>query len=93
MNRIEGGIKQPTRNKIDWQNKNYTNYDILDKEIRRVFDVCHSCRRCFNLCDSFPNLFDIIDESPTGELNSVSSKSFPSVVDSILFSNKKFVLC
>ena len=82
MKNIEGGIQRPTRYKIDWQSKDYTNSNILDKEMRRVFDVCHSCRRCFNLCDSFPNLFDIIDESPTGELDSVSSNSFASVVDS-----------
>ena len=82
MKNIEGGIQSPTRHKIEWQSKDYTNSNILDQEMRRVFDVCHSCRRCFNLCDSFPNLFDIIDESSTGELDSVSSKSFSSVVDS-----------
>ena len=41
----------------------------LDKELERVFDICHGCRRCFNLCNSFPTLFDLIDESKTGELD------------------------
>jgi glycerol-3-phosphate dehydrogenase subunit C len=53
----------------------------LDDELRRVFDICHTCRRCFNLCDSFPTLFDLIDESETMELDSVDSPDFKSVID------------
>ena len=30
----------------------------IDAELRRVFDVCHTCRMCFNYCPSFPSLFD-----------------------------------
>ena len=33
----------------------------LDKEIERVFDICHGCRLCFNLCPSFPALFSAVD--------------------------------
>jgi glycerol-3-phosphate dehydrogenase subunit C len=33
----------------------------LDKEIERVFDICHGCRLCFNLCPSFPALFAAVD--------------------------------
>lgn len=33
----------------------------LDLELRRVFDICHSCRLCLSLCPSFPALFDAID--------------------------------
>ena len=43
----------------------------LEKEMERVFDICHGCRRCFNLCDSFPRLFDLIDNGPTGEVDGV----------------------
>ena len=82
MRNIEGGIERPIRHKVDWQSSSFTDHILLDKEMRRVFDVCHSCRRCFNLCDSFPKLFDIIDESETGELDSVNSGSFSKVVDS-----------
>ena len=35
----------------------------LDKEVERVFDICHGCRLCFNLCPSFPALFDAIDRN------------------------------
>jgi glycerol-3-phosphate dehydrogenase subunit C len=39
----------------------YWERDKLDKEIERVFDICHGCRLCFNLCPSFPALFEAVD--------------------------------
>jgi glycerol-3-phosphate dehydrogenase subunit C len=77
----EGSSEAPTRHPIDWQDPAYTDLDALDAEMRRVGDICHTCRRCFNLCGSFPRLFDLIDESETGELDSVASSDFKSVVD------------
>ena len=56
-------MEAPKRNILNWKNKDFNDLENLDKETRRVFDICHGCRRCFNLCDSFPKLFDIIDES------------------------------
>ncbi|MDR3535553.1 MAG: heterodisulfide reductase-related iron-sulfur binding cluster, partial [Acetobacteraceae bacterium] len=53
----------------------------IDKELRRVFDVCHTCRRCFNLCESFPRLFELIDTAPSEELDSVDSAGFKPVID------------
>ncbi len=35
----------------------------LDKEIERVFDICHGCRLCFNMCPSFPELFGAVDRN------------------------------
>ena len=77
----EGGLEAPVRHPINWQDPDFTDPDKIDAELRRVFDICHSCRRCFNLCNSFPTLFDLIDESPTGELDSVASADFKKVVD------------
>ena len=77
----EGGLEAPTRHALDWRNPAFYDADALDLELRRVFDICHTCRRCFNLCDSFPRLFDLIDESDTGELDSVASLGFKSVID------------
>ncbi|TDI62225.1 MAG: glycerol-3-phosphate dehydrogenase [Alphaproteobacteria bacterium] len=77
----EGSLEAPVRHPLDWQNPDFYDNDALDDELRRVFDICHTCRRCFNLCDSFPTLFDLIDESPTMELDSVDSAGFKSVVD------------
>jgi glycerol-3-phosphate dehydrogenase subunit C len=77
----EGSLDAPTRHPIAWQDPDYTDAAQLDAEMRRQFDVCHTCRRCFNLCDSFPRLFDVIDESSTGELDSVDSAALKPVVD------------
>ncbi|MCG8494409.1 MAG: hypothetical protein MI743_22560 [Sneathiellales bacterium] len=77
----EGSLDAPIRHPIDWNNPDFYDEELLDKELRRVFDICHGCRRCFNLCDSFPRLFDLIDDSDTEELDSVSSADFKSVVD------------
>ena len=56
--------------------KDFYDEDKLEKEMRRVFDVCHGCRACFNLCNSFPTLFDMVDKSPSQELDSVPSTEF-----------------
>lgn len=77
----EGSLEAPTRHALDWHNPEFYDPDRLDDELRRVFDICHTCRRCFNLCDSFPRLFDLIDESDTGELDSVQSIDFKPVID------------
>ena len=67
----EGSLEAPTRHALDWQNPWFWDEAALEKEMERVFDICHGCRRCFNLCDSFPRLFDLIDNGPTGELDGV----------------------
>src|SRR6476469_9111842 len=77
----EGSLDAPTRHPIAWQDQEFTDPSAVEKELERVFDICHGCRRCFNLCDSFPRLFDLIDESPTQELDGVEPKEFKSVVD------------
>jgi glycerol-3-phosphate dehydrogenase subunit C len=33
----------------------------VEKELRRVTDICHSCRRCYDLCPSFDVLFRALD--------------------------------
>jgi glycerol-3-phosphate dehydrogenase subunit C len=77
----EGSLESPTRHPLDWQDDDFYDQDKLDIELRRQFDVCHGCRRCFNLCDSFPKLFDLIDQSPSGELDQVTSEGFSPVAD------------
>ena len=77
----EGSLEAPTRHPIDWRNPAFYDQAALDKELERVFDICHGCRRCFSLCNSFPTLFDAIDESPTMELDGVDKKVYWDVVD------------
>ncbi len=39
----EGGLDAPTRHPIDWKNPEYFNEDLLYKEQKRVFNICHGC--------------------------------------------------
>src|SRR5579864_5332733 len=77
----EGSLEAPTRHALDWENPDFNDRAKIDAEMHRIFEICHGCRRCFNLCDSFPRLFDLVDNSKTGELDSVASADFASVVD------------
>ena len=77
----EGGLRAPVRKSLEIDNDRFWNSEDLDKELRRQFDVCHSCRRCFNLCDSFPKLFDLVDETPTGDVHTVDEDKFWQVID------------
>ncbi|MFO1103821.1 MAG: heterodisulfide reductase-related iron-sulfur binding cluster [Methylocystis sp.] len=77
----EGSLEAPIRHPLDWRSADFYDEAKLDAEMRRVFDICHTCRRCFNLCDSFPRLFDLVDESKSGELDTVASADFKKVVD------------
>jgi glycerol-3-phosphate dehydrogenase subunit C len=75
----EGSLEAPTRQPLEWQNPWFWDEAALEKEMERVFDICHGCRRCFNLCDSFPRLFDMIDNGPTGELDGVPKERYAEV--------------
>jgi len=77
----EGNLEAPTRHPLDWKNEDFYNEDALNKEMERVFDICHGCRRCVSLCGSFPTLFDLVDESPTMEVDGVDKKDYWKVVD------------
>lgn len=88
----EGGLRAPEREKFDIESPLYWDEDVLDKEMRRQFDVCHSCRRCFNLCDSFPKLFDLIDESDSMELDTVDSSEFKKVTDACTLCDMCFMV-
>ncbi len=77
----EGNLEAPTRHPLDWKNPDFWDEDALNKELERVFDICHGCRRCVSLCNSFPVLFDLVDESDTMEVDGVDKKDFLKVVD------------
>src|ERR1700712_2979595 len=80
MTSREGSLEAPTRHPIAWRDDAFYDAAALDKEMRRVFDICHGCRRCFNLCDSFPRLFDLVDAQPD-EMHGVKSEDFAGVVE------------
>lgn len=79
--RREGNLEAPTRHALDWHSEDFWNEDSLNKELERVYDICHGCRRCVSLCNSFPVLFDLVDESSTMEVDGVAKEDYWKVVD------------
>ena len=77
----EGSLDAPTRHPLDWKSRDFYDEAKLDKELERVFEICHGCRRCVNLCTAFPTLFDLVDASPTLEVDGVRKEDFGKVVD------------
>ena len=77
----EGNLDAPTRHALDWKNPDFYEQASIDKELERVFDICHGCRRCVSLCQSFPVLFDLIDQSSTMEIDGVAKADYEKVVD------------
>lgn len=77
----EGSLDAPTRHALDWKNPAFWDESALEKEMERVFDLCHGCRRCVSLCQSFPTLFDLVDESTTMEVDGVAKADYAKVVD------------
>ncbi len=77
----EGNLEAPTRHPLDWRNPDFYDEESLNRELERVFDICHGCRRCVSLCQSFPTLFDLVDESSTMEVDGVAKSDYIKVVD------------
>ncbi len=81
MSTREGSLEAPTRHPLDWKSPEFYEQAKLERELERVFDICHGCRRCVNLCGSFPTLFDLVDESETMEVDGVKKEDYWKVVD------------
>jgi len=79
--RGEGSLEAPTRHPLDWHSDSFYDAAALDRELERVFDICHGCRRCFSLCNAFPTLFDAVDATDAGEVTALDRKVFWDVVD------------
>ena len=77
----EGSLEAPTRHPLDWRNPEFYAPEKVEKELERVFEICHGCRRCVNLCNAFPSLFDLVDASPTLEVDGVAKQDYARVVD------------
>jgi len=77
----EGSLEAPTRHPLDWRSESFYDTGALDRELERVFDICHGCRRCFSLCNTFPTLFDAVDATDAGEVAALDRKVFWEVVD------------
>jgi len=81
MSQREGNLEAPTRHPIAWRDPGFYDEAACEKEMERVFDICHGCRRCVSLCQSFPTLFDLVDETADGEVHGIPKSRYGSVVD------------
>ncbi len=77
----EGNLEAPTRHPLGQAEPAFRDHAALDKELERVFGICHGCRRCVSLCHAFPTLFDLIDNSSTLEVDGVAKADYPKVVE------------
>ncbi len=54
----------------------------VDKELRRVYDICAGCRRCLRLCPSFKVMFDRLDvDAVDGDVDKLPAADVKEVVD------------
>ena len=63
---------------LRYQDPEYQDAEKLERELRRVGDICHQCRRCLPLCPSFPKLFELVDATDA-EVAGVSMAGFDEV--------------
>jgi glycerol-3-phosphate dehydrogenase subunit C len=77
----EGSLEAPTRHPLAWRNPEFWDQAQAEKELERIFDICHGCRRCVSLCTTFPTLFDLVDASSTLEVDGVKKEDYWKVVD------------
>jgi len=77
----EGSLEAPTRRPLAWRDAEFYDVEALERELERVYDICHGCRRCFSLCNAFPTLFDAVDASAGGEVAGIEKKVYWQVVD------------
>jgi glycerol-3-phosphate dehydrogenase subunit C len=63
---------------LGYEDPAYSNPESLERELRRVGDICHQCRRCLPLCPSFPKLFELVDATDQ-EIAGVAMSGFDEV--------------
>ena len=67
---------------LDIKNPEFWQLGAVDKELRRVYDVCGGCRRCLPLCPSFKVLFDRMDvDAVDGDVEKLPASDVKEVVD------------
>jgi len=77
----EGSLEAPTRHPLAWKGAEFWDQQKAEKELERIFDICHGCRRCVSLCTAFPTLFDLVDSSASLEVDGVKKEDYWKVVD------------
>ncbi|MBX7164895.1 MAG: anaerobic glycerol-3-phosphate dehydrogenase subunit C [Pirellulales bacterium] len=70
----------------------YFDEAALAGELRRAFDLCHSCRLCFKYCQSFPTLFSAVDAND-GDALTLEAEVARQVVDECFGCKLCYVNC
>ncbi len=73
-------VELPEKPSGEWRyhDPDFGDFHKLERELRRVADICHQCRRCLPLCPSFPKLFELVDAS-ADEVAGVALEGFDQV--------------
>ncbi|MBW2372598.1 MAG: hypothetical protein JRF70_08685 [Deltaproteobacteria bacterium] len=73
-------VPPPELPSAEWsyEDPDYLDPAKLERELRRVGEICHQCRRCLPLCPSFPKLFQLVDASER-EIEGVAMDGFDRV--------------
>ena len=67
---------------LDLGSREFWEPDKVDKELRRVYDICGGCRRCLPLCPSFKVMFDRLDvDAVDGDVEKLPQADVKEVVD------------
>ncbi len=67
---------------LDTKRAEFWDLGAVDKELRRVYDICGGCRRCLPLCPSFKVLFERMDvDAVDGDVDQLPAGDVKEVVD------------
>src|SRR5881398_1508481 len=67
---------------LDLKSPEFWDPSAVDRELRRVSDICSGCRRCLPLCPSFKVLFDRLDvDAVDGDVEKLPTRDVKEVVD------------
>jgi glycerol-3-phosphate dehydrogenase subunit C len=73
---------QPTDGlSYDPEEARYWDPSGLQKEVTRIFEICHGCRMCFKYCDSFPTLFGLLDGEYDGDVHRITAAQTERIMD------------
>lgn len=82
----------PSRPIIPWKDEDFYDEHAVEAELRRIFDICHTCRRCFNLCSFFPKLFNLLDTPEVdGDVEKISSADIKAMLPACTFCDLCFM--
>src|SRR5437870_4528771 len=67
---------------LDIRRPEFWDLSAVDRELRRVYDICGGCRRCLPLCPSFKVLFDRMDvDTVDGDVEKLPASDVKEVID------------